>query len=138
MSLPVPHGAAVVRTTSPVPGGLGWQRPWDPGMRVALVSSTQLAHQHFRGSHDPSKWPHMEAGVARPGGEPAWELARATVGARTLTPLSVNCGSWSWSWRPLIASLTLRSLIFQSEEGENIPPLPPGTTSCGFGESYPL
>lgn len=72
MSLPVPHGAAVVRTTSPVPGGLGWQRPWDPGVRVALVSSTQLAHQHFQGSHDPPTWPHMEAGVAKPGGELAW------------------------------------------------------------------
>lgn len=109
----------------------------DPTVRVALVSPTQLALQHFHGSHGPSMWPHREASVARLGREPTWELARAIRGARTLTPLSINCGSLSWSWRPPTASLTLCSPIFQSEEGGNPPP-PPSTTHLGLWGKFSL
>lgn len=73
--------------------------------------------------HPPTVRLYVEAGVATPGGEPTWELARAAGSARSLKPLSINCGSWSWSWRPLTASLPRhrRSLIFQSEEGGKKP-----------------
>lgn len=144
MSLPVPQRTAAMRTASPVLGGPGWPGPWDARVRVALVSPTQLALQHFQGSRappPPTVRLYVEAGVATPGGEPTWELARAAGSARSLKPLSINCGSWSWSWRPLTASLPRhrRSLIFQSEEGgKKTLLLRPAPSNWDLGKAFPF
>lgn len=119
MSLPVPRGTAVMGTASPVPRGPGWCRPWDPRMRLALVSLTRLALQHFQGSHSPPTWPHMEANIARPAGGPTWELARAAGGPGILMPVSINMWVLVMVLENLTSPLMLCSLIFRDEEGEN-------------------
>lgn len=91
--------------------------------------------------HPPTVRLYVEAGVATPGGEPTWELARAAGSARSLKPLSINCGSWSWSWRPLTASLPRhrRSLIFQSEEGGKKTLLRrPAPSNWDLGKAFPF
>lgn len=91
--------------------------------------------------HPPTVRLYVEAGVATPGGEPTWELARAAGSARSLKPLSINCGSWSWSWRPLTASLPRhrRSLIFQSEEGgKKTLLLRPAPSNWDLGKAFPF
>jgi len=118
-SLPVPRGTAVMGTASPVPRGPGWRRPRDSRMRLALVSPTHLALQHFQGSHRPPTSPHMEADGARPAGGPTWELARAAGGPRTLMPVSINMWVLVMVLETLTAPLMLCSLIFQGEEREN-------------------